>query len=354
MMADPVKMPAREFYKLTTEDKTEIWLTRFNGGPKGPVMLVHGVSVWSGMFTLPTISRNFVSYLVENSYDVWLLDWRASIQLPLSQFTLDEVAKYDYPRAVKHIREITRKDSVQAVVHCVGSIAFFMSLASGLLPDVRCVACSQVALHPTVGTVVRCKAGMQLASLIADLGMNHISPVPDPNYPIFSAFLGAFVNSVHHECSSTVCHRMTFMYGHIYPHATLNVETHDQLNEQFGWCNIKTLQHLQQLVDRGGVAAKFDYGPKENKRRYGDSVPPTYLDDASHLRIPITLVSGADNRCFLPQTTLRTYDWLSERNGPSLYTRHVVPGFGHWDNFVGAEAYKHCYPRYLEQLDKCP
>jgi pimeloyl-ACP methyl ester carboxylesterase len=348
-----MKLPPREFYRLTTKDNAEIWLTRFNGGKKGPVMLVHGVSVWSGMFTLSTIAKNFATYLIENNYDVWLLDWRASIQHPLRQFTLDEVAQYDYPLAVQKILDVTHHQSIQAVVHCIGAVSFFMSLASGWLPDVRCVAVSQVALHPTVGTAMRIKSALRFASLISDLDMNDVSPVPDPSYPVFSRFLGAFVNAVHHECSSTVCHRMTFMYGHIYPHATLNVQTHNRLNDQFGSCNITTLQHLQQLVNRGGIAAKFDYGPAENQKRYHSPVPPTYLD-ASHLKIPITLISGAENKCFLPETTKRTYDWLCKENGPTLYTRRVIPGFGHWDNFVGEQAYKYVYPYYLEQLEKCP
>jgi hypothetical protein len=351
-----MNLPPREFYQLTTEDGAEISLTRFNGGAKGPVMVVHGVSVWSGMFTLPTIGKNFAFYLVENGYDVWLLDWRASIQLPLSQFTLDTTAEYDFPRAVKHILETTHRESIQAVVHCVGSISFFMSLASGLLKEVRCVACSQVALHPTVTSVMNAKARIQLASMISGLNMKEVSPVPDPNYPIFSALLGLFVDALHYECSSTVCHRMTFMYGHIYPHTTLNVETHNKLKEQFGSCNITTLKHLQQLVNRGGTAAKFDYGTDGNRRKYGNVTPPTYVEkeNASHLQIPITFVSGAENRCFLPETTQRTYDWLCRENGSSLYTRHVVPGFGHWDNFVGADSHEHCYPYYLEQLEKCP
>jgi len=48
-------------------------------------MVVHGAGVWSGMFMLPTVDEHFIQYLVNNGYDAWLLDWRASIQLPLSQ-----------------------------------------------------------------------------------------------------------------------------------------------------------------------------------------------------------------------------------------------------------------------------
>ncbi len=358
-----MNLPTPQEYKLKTPDNFTIRLTRYTGGNKGPVMVVHGVSVWSGMFTLPTVMENFVLFLVSHGYDVWLLDWRASIDQPLllanlatktkGQFTLDDVAANDYPTAVKFIREQTRRDSIQAMVHCVGSISFFMSLALGYLPDVRCVASSQVALHPIVGPAMKLKAHAHLASMIADLKMTHVSPLPDPDYPVFNGLLGLYVNAVHHECDSTVCHRMTFMYGHLYPHNTLNVETHERLDEQLGPCNITTLIHLQQSAIRGYVC-KFDYGPEQNQQKYGSPEPPSYLQDASHMRIPITFVSGELNQCFLPESTMRTYDWLRRTNGTTGYTRTVIPNFGHFDNFVGAEANKYCYPAYLEQLEKCP
>jgi hypothetical protein len=146
---------------------------------------------------------------------------------------------------------------------------------------------------------------------------------------------------------------MTFMYGHIYPHNKLNVETHDHLAEQLGSCNVKTLQHLQQLVIRG-EAARFDYGREENKRRYHKATPPKYVDDASRLRLPIALISGGENRCFLPISTERTYEWLCRKNPDyrDRYSRDVVPHFGHWDNFVGAQASESCYPYYLRRLEQ--
>jgi len=348
-----MNLPTPVIFERTTPDNFDIRLTRYEGGKKGPVMVVHGVSVWSGMFTAPTVRQNFVQFLLSHGYDVWLLDWRSSIHEPLQQLTLDDVAANDYPTAVKGIREQTGCDTVQAVVHCVGSISFFMSLASGFLPDVRCVASSQVALHPVVGAIMKFKAGAHLASVLADLNITHVSPLPDPDYPVFATLLGLYVNAVHHECDSTVCHRMTFMYGHLYPHQTLNVETHERLDEQFGPCNITTLMHLEQSARRGYVT-KYDYGPEQNQIKYGSPEPPSYLRDASHMRIPITLVSGELNRCFLPESTKRTYDWLCEANGAAQYTRTVIPNFGHFDNFVGAEANQHCYPAYLAQLERCP
>ncbi len=348
-----MKLPQPEVIPFTTPDGVDLLLTHYKGGDKGPVMVVHGVSVWSGMFTVPWVRENFAEFLTARGYDVWLLDWRASIHLPLRQFTLDDAAENDFPAAVECILSHTGSKTIQAVVHCVGSIAFFMSMAHGLLPQVRCVASSQVQLTPVVGSIMRIKAKLRLASLLAAMHMTHVSPVPDPDYRIINALLKLYANSLHHECASTVCHRMTFMYGHMYPHSSVNVPIHENIPQQYGPCNILTLQHLQQAASLGHVE-KFNYGPEMNQKRYGSRTPPSMIASAQHLKVPITVVSGARNRVFIPETTMRTFQWLCRENGPALYTRMVIPNFGHFDNFVGAQANRFCYPAYLAQLEKCP
>ena len=348
-----MKLPPPEVIRFTTPDHVDLLLTRYKGGDKGPVMVVHGVSVWSGMFTIPWVRENFAEFLTARGYDVWLLDWRASMHLPLRQFTLDDAAENDFPAAVECILSRTGSNTVQAVVHCVGSIAFFMSMAQGLLPQVRCVASSQVQLHPVVGTIMHLKARLRLASLLAAMNMTHVSPLPDPDYKVINALLRLYANSLHHECASTVCHRMTFMYGHMYPHNSVNLPTHENIPQQYGPCNILTLKHLQQAAGLGHVE-KFDYGAEINQRRYGSRTPPSMVASARYLKVPITVVSGARNQVFIPATTMRTFQWLCRENGPDLYTRTVIPNFGHFDNFVGAQASRFCYPAYLEQLEKCP
>jgi cholesterol oxidase len=70
--------------------------------------------------------------------------------------------------------------------------------------------------------------------------------------------------------------------------------------------------------------------------------------------IPITFVSGELNQCYLPVSTERTFQWLQSVNDPALYRRHVTPGYGHIDNFMGATANRDCYALFLEQLEACP
>lgn len=345
-------LPAVENYTTTTGDGVEIQLARYRGGSKGPVMVVHGAGVSSGMFLLPTVDEHFTQYLVKNGYDAWLLEWRASIRLPLRQFTLDQAAENDFPAALALIRERTRAGSVQAVVHCAGASAFFMALAAGCLPEVRCVSCSQIALHYAAPPATEIKCMLNLGDAFADLGVDYLSATEDPRHPVFQKLFGEVVDLTNHECNSTVCHRITFMYGHLYRHERLNAITHDRLSDQFGACNMTAFRHLAQIVKRG-TAAKFDYGAEENLRRYGSAEPPSYVRP-EHLRIPITFVSGELNQCYLPVSTERTFQWLQSVNDPRLYRRHVVPGYGHIDNFMGATANRDCYALFLEQLEACP
>ena len=54
-----MKLPQPEIIPFTTPDGVDLLLTHYKGGDKGPVMVVHGVSVWSGMFTVPWVRENF-------------------------------------------------------------------------------------------------------------------------------------------------------------------------------------------------------------------------------------------------------------------------------------------------------
>ena len=104
---------------------------------KGPVLLIHGAGVRANIFRAPT-QQSFVEYLVAAGYDVWLENWRASIDLPPNRWTLDQAALFDHPAAVAMVVGETGWDEVKAVVHCQGSTSFMMAAVAGLVhPDLR-------------------------------------------------------------------------------------------------------------------------------------------------------------------------------------------------------------------------
>ena len=83
-------------------------------------------------------------------YDVWLGNWRGSIDLPECDYTLDEVARYDHPALIAAVLRETGAPTLKAVVHCQGSTSFALACAGGLVPEVTDVVSNAVSFHVDV------------------------------------------------------------------------------------------------------------------------------------------------------------------------------------------------------------
>src|SRR5436189_2320545 len=136
---------------------------------RGPVILVHGAGVRANLFRAP-VETTIVDALIDDGYDVWLENWRASIDLPPNEWTLDKAAVYDHPAAVKTVVEQTGSDEVKAIIHCQGSTSFMMSAVAGLVPQVSTVITNAVTLHPVIPRWSRVKIGyaIPLVSKVTD------------------------------------------------------------------------------------------------------------------------------------------------------------------------------------------
>src|ERR1700754_5262924 len=147
--ARTMDLPRAEVHDVTTSDGTEVRLTRYRFGDKGPVVMAPGYGNAARAFAIDTVPKNFVQYLGEHGYDVWLLDYRASPDLPSSdtQFTVDDIATRDWPQAVEVVRKESGQESVQAFGHCIGGLSLFMALGSGM-EGVRSATFSSLAGHP--------------------------------------------------------------------------------------------------------------------------------------------------------------------------------------------------------------
>jgi cholesterol oxidase len=330
-----------EVHFLRADDHTPLRLIRYQGGRKGPVLLVHGLGTSSLVFSLDTVDTNLVEYLSEAGYDVWVLDHRASTALPVSehQFTGDDVAMQDLPAAVARIRSATGADAVDVVAHGFGSITLLMSMVDGLR-GVRSAVCSQGGLHVRVPVAQRLKAGLHLPGVMKALGKDALRANlgGERNWKSRLVDAGLRVLPVEFEewCTSPVCRRVTFMYGALYEHDQINLTTHEALHELFGVVNLTVFEHLSRMV-REGHAVKAD----------GSS----YVRDLGHLAVPITFLHGEENACFLPASTLATMEALAQANGSSLYRHEVVPDYGDLDCLIGKNAVRDVFPRVLRHLE---
>ena len=70
------------------------------------------------------------------------------------------------------------------------------------------------------------------------------------------------------------------------------------------------------------------------------------------MAIPIRFIHGAENRCFLPASTEKTVEVLSAKDGAALYSRKVIPAYGHIDCIFGKNASADVYPFIVEHLDQ--
>ena len=98
--------PTRErVVDFRADDGLPLRLTNVRGEhepSRGPVLLVHGAGVRANIFRAP-VGTSVVDALVAQGYDVWLEDWRASIDLPPNDWTLDQAARHDHPAAVRTV-----------------------------------------------------------------------------------------------------------------------------------------------------------------------------------------------------------------------------------------------------------
>jgi pimeloyl-ACP methyl ester carboxylesterase len=302
---------------------------------RGPVLLVHGAGVRANIFRAP-VKANLVDVLVAEGFDVWLENWRASLDLPPTQWTLDRAAVYDHPRAVDAVLEHTGADEVKAVIHCQGSTSFMMSAVAGLLPRVTTIVSNAVSLHPVIPPFARWKIKWFHKPIKGVT--RYLNPqwgIESPDL-IASAMVG-YVRATHHECDNTVCRLASFTYGTgkptLWSHALLDEATHDWLRSEFGPVPLTFFDQMSRCVEAGQLVAVDRFS----------ELPATFASRPPQTDASIVLLAGQENRCFLSESQQRTYDFL-ERAGKGQYALHVFPEYGHLDMFMGKDAARDVFP----------
>ncbi len=368
----PLRLPPPQGYPCRTTDGVSPRLQRYQGGPKGPVLLAHAFGTSSLLYLLDTIDTNVTEYLVAQGYDVWVWDYRTSPALPSASalWSLDAIATLDYPAAVQTVLAVTHAPSVQVVAHCVGAMTLLMALCAGL-HGVRSAVCSQLSAHPVVVPAIRGKSLAHLPTMLRACGVTRLSPLASlgrqlrPRLPHShvdhawrwlsrlqrcgvrlesgGALLARLIDAaITHQpsrepCEDPVCQRILFLYGEAYKHAQLNEPTHRAVPDMFGVANLRAFAHLARILRVGHIVDQ-----------HGHNV---YLPRGQRLALPLTFLHGAENRQFLPDTTARTCQWLGEHHGRQWYTRRVIPQYGHMDCLVGKHAAVDVFPLLLEGLE---
>lgn len=336
----PLKMSPPEVHFFKTADDTELRLTRFQGGEKGPVMLSPGFGTSTLAFSIDTVDTNLPEALFASGYDVWLFDYRASPDLASShtQFTLDDVATQDYPAAVAKVKEVSGAPDVQVMAHCIGSMTFLMAMMAGL-KGVRSAVCSALSFYPISTMANKIRADLDLGTAAAKAGLKSLTTDVDSQRfqdRLIDAVLKMFPSK--EQCTSAVCRRILGIYGDVYKHAQLNDATHNAIHEMFGIASMSSFNHISLMVRKGHAVDKD-----------GNDV---YIPHLDRLAIPITFVHGAENNLFLPENTMKALHTLAAANDAALYQRIEFPNYAHMDCYMGRDAAKDIFPTIVSELDR--
>ncbi|MEZ4805018.1 MAG: GMC family oxidoreductase N-terminal domain-containing protein [Bacteroidia bacterium] len=332
-----------EYYPVKTDDGLEILLTRYKGGNTTPLLMVHPFNSCRTMFTIDTIDTNLAEYFFQHGFDVWLLDYRLSCLLPSSeqQHTIDSIASFDYPAAIKKIQEVSEKPEIDVLAHCVGSISLFMALLDGF-KGVRSVVSTQIAADFYARPQVQLKANLRVPSILDGFGIETLNAYADTDESwtnkLYDKFVNQYATHLAGACTDPVCQRMTFMFGPLYEHVNLNDATHKANAEMLGKANMQSFEQLTKML-------------RTRKLVTADG-KDSYMNHFERLNIPITFIHGEENKVFNPKSTLTTYNKLCEINGKELYTRHVIPGYGHNDCLYGKDAVNIVYPLMLKHFER--
>ncbi|MGH7781067.1 MAG: esterase/lipase family protein, partial [Candidatus Binataceae bacterium] len=281
---------------------------------RGPVLVVHGAGVRANLFR-PPVGTNFVEALLEHGYDVWLENWRASIDLPPTEWTLDQAALYDHPRAVQTILSQTGAASVKAVIHCQGSTSFMMAAVAGLLPAVKTVVSNAVSLHTRIPGTTRVAYDVTLP-LIRRM-VDYLDPHWGIEAPTTTAkLITAFVRATHWECDNTVCRLVSFTYGIGYPtlwsHANLNPATHDWIRHEFAKVPISFFDQMFRCVSAGHLISVEGL----------PGLPADYTAQKPLTDARFAFVAGANNRCFLAEGQRESFEYFDHLQ-PGRHSIHI-------------------------------
>jgi alpha/beta hydrolase family protein len=334
---ETIEFAARDGFKLN--------LIHFAGSSVSaePVIVLHGAGVRSNIF-LPPTDETFVDALLDANYDVWLLNWRASIDLPPNKWTLEDAAVLDHPAAVRTVLDRTGAKTAKAVIHCQGSTSFMMSVAAGLVPEISTVVSNAVALHPIVPALARMKS--RYVTNAASLVLDYLNPQWGLSAPRgWPSLVDWFVRATHHECNNAVCKHSSFTFGAGFPtlwlHQNLDDATHEWLKGEFAHVPMTFFREMHDCIEAGHLVSSGKY----------PELPRDFVAQAPKTEARFVFLGGQFNHCFVPEGQQRTAEFFN-RYTPGRNAFHEIAGYGHLDVFVGKNAARDNFPLIINELNK--
>ena len=331
-------------HPVPTSDGTEIRLTRYRFGTKGPLVLAPGYGNAARAFALDTVPKNFVQYLGEHGYDVWLLDYRASPELPSSfdavhrrRHRAARLAGGDRRRPPRERRRTRCRRWATASAACRCSWRIGGGMRGRALGDVLARSPATRSRRRQPGSA----PGVRLATLFKALGIKGLDTDYDPKRARRQRGRDG-------DEGAAVPARLR-QPGRA-PHLLrlrrrLRLREHQPADDGAGRAEL--LRQRQHDVLRAHLAD--DPGQRRRATRDGEDA---YCPTSTPTSCRSTSSPASTTGCSCPKGLQRTYDTLRRANGPEHYRTTSIKDYAHLDLWLGTNAERDVLPTALAELER--
>jgi hypothetical protein len=307
---------------------------------RGPVLLIGGLAMRAEAFYTAPQHETLADRLLHEGFDVWVENWRTSIDLPAGSYTLDHAAVHDHPAAIAQIQEATGAERLDAVAHCMGSASLTMSVLAGQAKPLRTVVSSAVSYHIDLAALSRSRLRWQLPVA------KHVAPGTDPQWVARAPSLGAAglarMTRAMRAYRDPLVDATAYIYSGevqgLWRQANVDGETLVWLAREFGYAPFSFFEQMRASADAGHL------------------VPATRRPELANLegKLPpdgtsFVFLAGAENQFFLPDGQKRTHDAFNA-NRDHVRPWKPLAGFSHLDVLIGKRAAARVFPGIVDAL----
>ncbi|XP_026706835.1 lysosomal acid lipase/cholesteryl ester hydrolase-like [Athene cunicularia] len=331
-----------EEYQVTTEDGYILGVFRIPAGRnnqntgKKPAVLLHHGTLGDSIHWISNLPNNSLGFILADAgYDVWLGNSRGDTwslkhktlkpcQKEFWQFSFDEIGKYDIPAELYFIMNKTGQKDVYYVGHSEASTAGFIAFST--YPELAQRVKVFFALGPaatityaTSPLVTLTRLPQSLIRLLfgckGTLQQNELLKGP----------LTEICRTLQKVCGSIFCYIAGDRIENL---NTSRIDTY--IGHYPAGTSVQNAIHWHQLT-RAGQFQAYDYGSKENMKKYNQSTPPTYTIEK--IGTPIAVWSGGQDKFADPKDMANLLSRI-----PNLIYHEHFPAWGHLDFIWGLDA----------------
>src|SRR5690606_2351752 len=228
-----------------------------------------------------------------------------------------------------------------ATIHCQGSTSFMISVMLGLVPEVKTVISNAVSLHPIVPNYSLFKLWGYIPFVKSSF--TYLNPQWGLHAPDFkSKALRMLVRATHWEKDTLVGKFVSFVYGAGFPALwrleNLNQQTLEWIQEEFAEVPLSFFLHIRKCIAQGKLVPLN----ADLQKEYVPSKPAGLPK--------IILFAGAKNKCFLPESQKKTYEYL-EASDPGRHELYIFDNYSHLDIFFGKNAHEDVFALMINVLN---